>query len=59
MVFNKTEIALFPHNDMIQDSKINGTGSFHEGKGQLFILRGWLEVPAGVIVLCEVPIYVI
>jgi len=50
MVFDETEITFLPHDDMVQNSKIDGTGGFHEGKGQLLILRGWLEVSTGVIV---------
>ena len=50
MAFDETGITFLSHDHMVQNPKINGTGGFHEGKGQLLILRGWLEVSAGMVV---------
>jgi len=34
---------------MIQNPQVDGAGGFGKGTGQLFILRGWLGISAGVV----------
>ncbi len=49
-IFNKTEIPLLADDDVVQDPKVDRSGCFQEGAGEMLVFGGGLGIAAGMVV---------